>query len=264
MQTNSIRPKHLLALCIGMIWLSASQSIAASRVEELLERTGRTVELFWQEVASFTCTELVTQEKLSERKKIEYKKESTFDYLAFAKAFEGALTVEELRMPKKKNSDKLNAPAVLATNGFPTLLLMFHPQYQSYYRYQIEPSSEQDGKLTRVRFEHIPGTASTCALALKDRIYPLDMQGTAWIDNETGVIQKITAHLSSPMKDINIHAFSVEVVYKPQSFQPDPVAKWLPSIVAIDLQTARQHWRNTHQFSQYKRFTVQSSQSDFR
>jgi hypothetical protein len=261
MPTIKSNLKTLPALCIALLWLSVSQAVAASQLEELLGRTGRTVELFWQDVASFACTELVTQEKFGERGKKEYKKESNFDYLALAKTFEGALTVEELRMPKKKNSDKVNKPAVLATNGFPTLVLMFHPKYQSSYRYQIEPASERDGKLICVRFEHIPGTESTCALALQEKIYPLDMQGTAWIDNETGVIQKISARLSAPMKDINIHEFSVEVIYKPQSFHPEPETKWLPSTVAIDLHTARQHWRNTHHFSQYKQFTVQSSQS---
>jgi len=206
--------------------------------------------------------ELVTQEKIKgRREKIEYKQESLFDYLALTKDQDGSLTVEELRLQQNKEMDKPNKPSLLITNGFPTLLLIFHPQYQADYRFQIEPARAGEGNLTGIRFEHIPGMPSTCALMLRDRIYPLELQGTAWVDNETGAIQKIDAGLIAPMKDINIKAFDVEVTYKPQLFQSEHEAKWLPSSAVINIQTALQHWRNIHLFSQYKRFTVESSET---
>jgi hypothetical protein len=74
----------------------------------------------------------------------------------------------------------------------------------------------------------------------------------------------MTATLISPLKDINIFAFDVEVAYKLQSFASDPESRWLPSTAIISVQTARQHWRNTHRFSQYKRFTVESVESHLR
>jgi len=205
--------------------------------------------------------ELVTQEKLGKHEKVEYKKDSLFDYLALPKEQEEFLTLEELRLSQKENAKKSNEPAVLSTNGFPTLLLIFHPQYRANYRYQMEINGSGDGKLTRVRFEHIPGTYSTCALALRDKIYPLDLQGTAWIDAQTGAIQKIAAGLIAPLKNINIKSFNVEVIYTPQLFPSDPEAKWCPSTAVIDVQTELQHWRNVHLFSQYKRFTVESVES---
>ena len=107
MKTNGIIPGYLLALCIGILCLSGTPGIAAAPLDELLERTGRTVELFWQEVASFTSTELVIQEKIGKREKIEYKRESISDYLALTKTIDDALIAEELRLPKKRISDKL-------------------------------------------------------------------------------------------------------------------------------------------------------------
>ncbi len=257
MFTKRIIPKFFLTLCIGMLWATPESS--ASSLDELLERTGRKVELYWQQIGSFTSTESVTQEKLGKKDKIEFRKETFFDYLALTRAVEDALVAEELRVPQRKELYKPNKPSVLSTNGFPTLLLIFHPKYQHNYQYQIETGNSEGNNLIRVQFEHIPGTPSTCALALRDKIYPLELKGIAWIDAATGAIHKMTASLIAPMTDINIQAFDIEVEYQPQSFPSDPDAKWLPSTVAVDVRTALQHWRNTHLFSQYKRFTVQAS-----
>jgi hypothetical protein len=250
----------VLALCAGSLVFDA-RCFAGSPLDDLLDRSGRQVEGFWQQVASFACTEVVTQEKVGRKSNVEYKKSATFDYLALVRAQEDAFAVEEVRLPKKQAPDKRGQPSLLATNGFPTLLLAFHPKNRAHYRYQLEPGPGGDGNSVRIRFEHIPGAPSTCALRLQDRIYPLELQGSAWIDPASGYIQKISAGLKSPLKDINIEALSIEVVYKSQAFPSDPDEKWLPSTAVISVRTALQHWRNTHQYSDYRRFTVESQES---
>jgi hypothetical protein len=261
MLTQMARHGRLLALCVGAVVLLGNQAVADSPLEELLLRTGRTVELYWQQVASYACTEIVTQEKIGNKEKTEYRTASTYDYLAITKVDEEGLTIEELRLPIKISSKKSKPPSLLSTNGFPTLLLIFHPRYQTNYRYEIKPAGVENGRLLAVHFEQIPGMQSTCALVLQERIYPLVLQGTAWIDAETGTIQKMTATLVTPLKDINIKAFSAEIAYQPQRFSHDSEPKWLPSAATISVDTALQHWRNIHRFSQYRRFTVESVQS---
>ena len=118
--------------------------------------------------------------------------------------------------------------------------------------------------LAQVSFEQVAGRPSTCALTLKDRIYPLSLKGVAWIDRETGIIRRIKAGLISPLKDINIQSFDIDVVYKSQVFSSDKEMKWLPSIATIDVRTELQRWRNIHLFSKYKRFTVLSVESELR
>jgi hypothetical protein len=262
--TDKAWPGHLFIICIGMILLSGSRCFAGPSLDEVLERTGKMVALFWQQVPSFTCTESVRQEKIGSKGKVEYKRTNAFDYLAITKAQDDDLIVEELRLPQKitkDKPDKPDKPSLLQTNGFPTLLLIFHPLYQANYRYQIKQENDADGKLLHIGFEHIPGMRSTCALMLRERIYPLDLRGTAVIDGETGIIQKMTAGLVAPLEEINISVFNIEATYKPQTLSSEPEVRWLPATAVIDVRTARQHWRNIHSFSQYKRFTVQSSES---
>jgi hypothetical protein len=254
--------KYFFMFCVGVLYLSDLRSFADPDLDEVLERTGRMVALFWRQVPSFTCTESVRQEKVGKKGKIGYSQTSTFDYLAITKVQDNDMVVEELRLPQKKAAEKADKPSLLQTNGFPTLLLVFHPFHQANYRYQIEQENSRGSNLLHIGFEHISGTRSTCALMLQKRIYPLDLHGTAVIDRETGVIQKMTAGLVNPLKDINIVEFNIEVTYKPQTLSSEPEVRWLPVTAVINVHTARQHWRNIHSFSHYKRFTVQSSEGD--
>ncbi len=224
--------------------------------KEVMARTSRSVEFFWRHVPTVTCTELLTQEKIGNKGKIEYKDDSIFDYLLLTSKEGNRVTMEESRL-LKKTVDKSKDRPLLTTNGFATLLLIFHPSYEGSFRFQPDGEEVIAGKkLIRVRFEHIPGTRSTSALRLRDQVYPLDMQGTAWIDPEEGHIAKITAELKAPMKDLNLKAFYTVVTYEPQRFSASPEELWLPASATIDVETARQHWRNVHRFSSYRQFTV--------
>ena len=113
-------------------------------------------------------------------------------------------------------------------------------------------------RLLRIRFEHIPGKRSTIALRLRGKDLPLEIQGVASIDPETGAIHEIVAGLSAPMSDINLKALEMDVHYDPQVFGTVADAYWLPSTATISIRTERQHWRNVHQYSNYKRFSVNS------
>jgi hypothetical protein len=113
-------------------------------------------------------------------------------------------------------------------------------------------------RLLRIRFEHIPGKRSTTALRLRGKDLPLEIQGVASIDPETGAIHKIVAGLSAPMSDISLKVLEMDVRYDPQAFGTAGDAYWLPSTATINIQTERQHWRNVHQYSNYKRFSVNS------
>jgi len=158
-----IRSGFALLICVSASWIYLPISLADSRTDELLERTGRLVEQFWGQVPSFNCRESVTREKIEKSGKVEIKQELEFDYVALTNARDKNLTVEELRLPLKKGIEKPDMPSLLQTNGFPTLLLIFHPRYQTNYRYQIVDTGLDKKESVCIRFEHIPGAGSTSA-----------------------------------------------------------------------------------------------------
>jgi hypothetical protein len=254
-----LRPP-IAALLVAALFFAAPAGAFGDRpLNDAISRAGKSVEVFWQQFSSITCTENVTQEKLGLQGKVEYRQQSAFDYLILMSLKGDDLTVDESRLLQKSEGKSKNLP-LLTTAGFPTLLLVFHPYYQQSYRYDFDGDEVARGrKMVRVKFEHIPGTRSTSAIALRGREYALDLRGTAWIDEETGVIQKMSAGLIAPMDDLNLKALNTEVVYEAQRFPESPdQAYWLPLTATINVETARQHWRNVHKFSDYKKFSVKS------
>jgi hypothetical protein len=257
-RSHWIRSGIALLIGVGAGWIYLPLSLADSQTDELVERTGRQIERFWEQVPSFNCRESVTREKIEKEGKVEFKQELEFDYVALTNTRVKNLTVEELRLPMKKGIEKPDMPSLLETNGFPTLLLIFHPRYQSNYRYQVVDTGPDDKGSVCIRFIHIPGAGSTSGVMIQGKAYALELQGTAWIDSESGAVQKISAGLISPMKDINVEDFSAQVDYELRHFPSENESRWLPSRAIIELRTGLQHWRNVHHYSQYKRFIVEA------
>lgn len=225
-------------------------------LENVLERTGSLATEFLEEFSSVKCSELVTQAKLGKNGKMQHHEEASFDYLLLAQSSGGELSLVESRLPAAAPRHNRNLP-LLVTNGFSTLLLVFHPSYQAGFEFNELPDEPVDGKrMARIHFRHIPGMRSTAALVLRGREYPLDLEGTAWIDPETGRIARIHAELGASMEDVGLRALRCEVEYAPVPFHDMHLNSWLPTSAVIEVETPRQHWRNTHRFTSYQRFST--------
>ncbi len=229
-------------------------------VKDVLLSTGKAAGIFWEQFSAINCTELVSQDKLGREGKLEYRKNSTFDYLVLMRQVDGDLVVEESRVSPPQPAGKERKVPLLVTNGFSTLLFVFHPHFQSSFEYSQPLADELEGRgLLRLSFRQVRGAASPSCLRLRGRDYPLGWSGTAWIEPQSGSVVKITAGLGSSMEDVGLQSLNVEVRYAPVSFDDGAGEQWLPSVATIEAQTPLQHWKNTHQFTNYKRFSVKTS-----
>jgi hypothetical protein len=229
----------------------------ATPVRDVVTRSGAAVSKFLEQFSRVTCTELVSQAKLRKNGKPEYQEDSTFELLVTPNAIPGELSIEETRQPLRQPKRRQNVP-LLTSNGFSTFLLVFHPYYQGSFEFTNVGEERIDGHtIVRVRFDHIPKTPSPTALLLGDRQYPLELSGVAWVDAETGSISKVSASVSA-MDDLGLRTFHSEVQYAPVTL-PGANTFWLPSTATIDVETARQHWRNVHRFTSYKKFSVHTT-----
>ena len=196
--------------------LAANQN--SPSVSQVLDRAGSYVVHFLEDFSSVKCTELVTQTKLREGGRTEYAEDSTFDYLVLNQSSNGELALVESRLADKQPKHTRNLP-LLVTNGFSTLLLVFHPSYQASFEFTPMEDEIRSGKAyMRLRFRHIKGTRSTAALLLRGREYPLDLEGDAWVDPESGAIEKINAGLATSMDDVGLKSLQCEVQYEPATF----------------------------------------------
>jgi hypothetical protein len=235
---------------------------ADDQLDAVLERTGKQVSAFLDLISETNCTERVLQEKIADNGKVVEKEESIFDYLIILSTSDGELTLVESRIvPEDAKQQKKPRAPLLISNGFSTLFLVFHPYYLAGFQFTRDGEETLNGRpLTRIRFQHIPGMRSPAALAVRGHEYPLELSGTAWIDPPTGTIVKLTANVDSGMQDIGLRTLHSEVRFSPVTFHDSPEAFWLPAQATVEVETRHQHWRNTHQFSAYRRFAVDTKE----
>lgn len=244
------------------VFLSAlAVPASADELDDLLARTSRQVESFLDQFSAVKCSEHVEQDKLNKDDKVELKQESTYDYLVILTNPGGELTLDESRLEvKQAKADKKNR-AMLVSNGFATLFLIFHPYYSGGFQFTALEDQVVDGRrLKKVAFRHIHGSRTPAALSLRGKEYPLELSGTAVIDPQTGVITHIEAGIENTMEDVGLNVLHSEVQYAPVPFKAAKEIYWFPLEASVEVETPRQHWRNIHHFSDYKQFSVSTEE----
>jgi hypothetical protein len=236
----------------------AAQPLALLPTAALVERVGKTVEIFGTRFSEVSCTESVTQAKLDKVGKVLFQQESAFDYLILMDLKGDEPSLEESRVVQKEARNPTNLPLLL-TSGFPTLQLVFHPYYQGSFEYEKLPEESTEGKvLVRIRFRHVKGTLSTSALRLRGKDFPLDLEGIAWVDPDSAAIVRISAQLEAPLTDVGLKSLQADVRYAATRFPGIESAYSLPVLATVDVETLRQRWRNIHRFAAYRHFSVRS------
>ena len=226
---------------------------------QTLDQIGKSVEQFRTQFESVACTEFVSQTKLGKGNSVIYKKDQEFDYMIFTEVGKDGMRVEESRQEKRKKGKTKDLP-LLVTEGFPTLLLIFHPYYQGSFKYKFIGEEMVEGQnLIRIDFKHVRGRRSTSILHLQSKNYPLELEGTAWIDPESYNIRRIKAGLIKPMEAVGLQTFNSDVLYMPMQFASNEPTYWMPETATVEVMTPKQHWRNVHRFEDYKRFSVSST-----
>lgn len=245
----------MLALTFGYLLAFTAQSpIQTNQSTTLLQRAQSRAEQFATEFPSMACTERLEQLKLGDGSKVQERRDSEFDYLLLVDAAGGDFSVEESRLEKKH----LKAPSqpLLSTTGFAVLLMVFLPRFaDSYHFEQMEPQMLDGVKWARLSFEHLGTKDSPSVLEVSGRQYPIPWKGIAWLDESTGQVHQIEADLREPLEDIGLVGLHSLVRYGATG-AASPV--WLPLSAVIDARTRHQHWRNTHTFMGYRRFSVET------
>ena len=146
----------------------------------LLARKG--IDKFFEQSANVVCTEDVSQTLVGSNGKPVYREESVFEYQLLASTRSGSLKLAESREAHKEAFRDPNR-TLLITNGFSSMLLVLHQNFEP--SYMFEPVGEEviDGRtLVKIHFKPVPGASSPAAIQLRSRNYPLPLAGDVWID----------------------------------------------------------------------------------
>jgi len=241
----------LLPLC-----LSAQEPPASAVDAALLRRAGSAAEELVKNLGVVRYIEHVSQYKLRSNGKPEYQQEAFFDSLMLVHVKNGRMSAEE-SLQEEKPAVRFEQRPLLTTSGFSTLALILHPYYEPSFRFTPLADEVVEGqRFLRLHFEHVKGADFPTVLRLRNRDYPIGLSGTVWLDAQSGAVARITAELAEPLDDIGLRSLSCDVRYASVELQKTPEKLWLPVSATVDLETPRQHWRNVHLFSGYRRYSV--------
>jgi len=223
------------------------------------DRAGKQVTAYLAKLADLHCTESVVQEKFAHNGHVESSERAKYDYLIMIDGNGDGLQLNESRIESTSTHHK--PLPMLVTNGFSTVLLVFHPYYRDSFQFEAGADEMAAGKpAIPIHFTHISGRRTPAALALRGREFPLELKGTAWLDKQSGDVVKMDASLQRDMSDVGLKSLNVHVEYKPSTLGKNSAAMTLPSLAVVDVTTPRQHWRNTHVFDAYKSFSTEAEQ----
>jgi hypothetical protein len=241
------------------MWTTAAALMLFLQVPNAVDIAGRSAEVFWRQFSSVQSRERVVQTRQKADGKSLVTQTMEFDYVAFLKGTPRGLSVEESRVTRSRLGEDLSE-RLLITSGFPTLLLMFHPEFRDRFDFTLADGSNSALQgAPKIAFVSKPDQQSMSALKLKNNLYPIHWKGVATLDAAHGAVQKIQATLATPMNDLGLSELQVDVEYGPATLAGASETLWLPKRAAISLKTPRQAWRNVHEFSDFKKFSVTTS-----
>jgi hypothetical protein len=241
--------------------LASAAACRADAGPDPIARAQKQITEYLKQLADLHCTETVTQEKLTPNGHVEHAARAQFDYLIMMSGNGGEFQMNESRIESAETKDKQPQLPLLVTNGAATILLVFHPYYRDGFQFSVQADALVDGRpAIPIHFAHIPGHRTPAALALRGRTYPLDLEGTAWLDRESGNVVKVDANLLHDMTDLGLRSMDLHVTYRPVALRGVSGSIVLPNVAQVEVTTPKQHWRNRHVFDHYQTFSTDVEQ----
>jgi len=186
-----------------------------------------------------------------------------FRYLALAD--KNGVGLKEYRTDTKGRIVDLNRlvhGGWLITQGFVSLPLIFHPQYQPQSDFRYLGRQIVRGRETFVvAFAQRPDVASFRG-QVEIGGHPVDalVQGVAWIDATAYQVSKMRTTLLTLHPEIRLQKLETSVAYREVQFKQNSLALWLPHEVVVSGRVGDWTFRTLHRYSDYRLFTVETEE----
>src|SRR5208282_1390228 len=203
-------------------------------VDSVIEMSGERVKQLVDDVSRIAAIEHLVHEQVDEMGNSITKETRNYDYVAsISEDRPGFLAVDENRLERMARAD---FPDRIASGGFATLALVFHPHMRENFEMTCEGLGNWHGQAAWV--VHFKQRADRPALISEYNIggqtYSLRLKGRAWITADKFEIVRIESELIDPMPQIQLRCEQQVVEYGPVQFKKN-VGLWLPTKAEIYL-----------------------------
>jgi hypothetical protein len=237
------------------------EASTACSLQDVVHNTSKRLEEFVGNVNRISAVEVLEHERLDKHGKVLEREKHRSNYVAIIEeTLPGALNVDEYRDGALGANGSF--PHDIATVGMPSLALIFHPSHLDEFKIECEGTAVwREQPVWRLRFQQRKDRPATIsAFRVGTKIFPVLIQGTAWVDAENYQIVHLETELLEPIPSVGLYNERQVLDYGPVQFQNSKMSLWLPQEAEIYLQSAGRHFHHRHSYSDYRIFSVEVGQ----
>jgi tetratricopeptide (TPR) repeat protein len=228
--------------------------------DRVVEMTGQRVKELADDVSRFAAIESLLHERLDATGFPATRETRTFNYVvAIAESPPGFLEVSEYRSERSGLAD---LPDHIASNGFISLALVFHPSMRDNFQLTCEGLGDWHGQATwLVHFQQRSDRPNRFhSYIVNGSVYPVALKGRAWIKADSFQIVRMESELVSPAPEIRLQTEHQIVDYGPVSFKKKNEDLWLPHSAELYFNLRNRRYHRRHSFDHFMLFAVDSAE----
>ena len=228
--------------------------------ETVIQSSGIGVRQLVEDVSRISAIEHLVHEQLDEMGNPLTKDTRQFNYVAsFSESTPGYVAVDEFR---EEHLGVADFPDQIASSGFATLALVFHPTLRDNFEMVCEGLGDWKGQATwLVHFrQRDDRPARIHDYKVGSTIRSLKLKGRAWISADKFKIVRIESELVSPVPELRLAGEHQVVEYGPVPFTKKNVQLWLPQSAELYLDFRRHRYYRKHSFDHYMLFSVDADE----
>ncbi len=227
---------------------------------DVIEKAGERVKDLVDDVSRIAAIEHLLHQQVDEMGNPSTRETRSYNYSAsITEDKPGFFAVDEDRSELLTRAD---FPDGIASGGFTSLALVFHPDMRDNYTMECEGLGrwhdqatwlvhfrQRDDKPARIHDYRVGGDS-----------YSLRLKGRAWITADKFQIVRIESELVDPMPQIQLRNEQQVVEYGPIQFHGKSVEMWLPQKAEVYLDFRKHRYYRSHSFDHYMLFSVDSEE----
>jgi tetratricopeptide (TPR) repeat protein len=228
--------------------------------EKVVEDAGKHVGELADDLSRFSAIEDLFHQNLDNFGNPTRTETRKYNYVASISEPEpGFLAVDESRADK---IDLRGYPDQIASTGFATLALVFHPHMRANFDMTCEGLGDWHGQASWVVYfkQRDDKPNRMHGYKVGTVIHAVKLKGRAWITADKFQIVRIESEMVRPMPEIRLLSEHQVVEYGPIRFDRKNTSLWLPKSAEIYFDFRQHHYYRRHSFDHYMLFSVDTDE----
>jgi tetratricopeptide (TPR) repeat protein len=232
----------------------------ACPTEMVVDMAGQRVKQLADDVARFAAIEDLLHERLDSVGYPILRETRKFNYVvSIAESPPGYLDVNEYRSERSGLAD---LPDHIASNGFISLAMVFHPVMRDNFQITCEGLGDWHGQSTwLVHFQQRRDRPNRFhSYVVGGTVYPVALKGRAWIKTDKFQVVRMESELMSPSPVIQLLTEHQNVEYGPVLFEKKNEELWLPRSAELYFDFRNRRYFRRHSFDHFMLFSVDAAE----